>query len=269
MTEKSDDTIRIATPITILAGWKEGEDLDRREPYETYVDMIEERDAEAIGPDTEVVYQEVEDAVGPHVKIHHERDLAAIPAARAARAAEEEGFDAVRLICFDEPGMEAARELCDIPVMSDPCASFHVASMLGEQFSIVTSGSGTTTTLLRNIIKKYDMESRVASIRTLDVPPTGVNPTQSSEKEIREVRETALEEAKEAIEEDGADVIIGYSGSYPYLEEHLDVPVIDPRSTNLKMAETLVSLGLSHSKTAYPEPEIPHTYYLSERPPDE
>jgi allantoin racemase len=39
------------------------------------------------------------------------------------------------------------------------------------------------------------------------------------------------------------------------LQRELGVPVIDLAGAALKMAESLVSLGLTYSKTAYPNPE--------------
>ncbi|NIM45270.1 MAG: hypothetical protein GTO54_06505 [Nitrososphaeria archaeon] len=38
------------------------------------------------------------------------------------------------------------------------------------------------------------------------------------------------------------------------LGDKLGVPVIDPTAAALKMAESLVDLGLSHSKLVYPKP---------------
>jgi allantoin racemase len=38
------------------------------------------------------------------------------------------------------------------------------------------------------------------------------------------------------------------------LARGLDVPVIDPAATALKLAEALVGAGLTHSKRTYPQP---------------
>ena len=40
------------------------------------------------------------------------------------------------------------------------------------------------------------------------------------------------------------------------LKEGFDVPVIEPVAASLKLAETLVDLGISHSKITYPIPPI-------------
>jgi allantoin racemase len=72
-----------------------------------------------------------------------------------------------------------------------------------------------------------------------------------------------LEKAVEAIEEDGAHVIVlgctGLAGLDEQVKSGLlhaghDVPVIDPAGISLKLAEALIDAGLSHSKRTYPTP---------------
>ena len=69
-----------------------------------------------------------------------------------------------------------------------------------------------------------------------------------------------VEEGKRAIDEDGADVLVlGCTGLSDVaeeckLQERVGILVVDPLLAALKIAESLVSLDLSHSKLAYPEP---------------
>ena len=67
-----------------------------------------------------------------------------------------------------------------------------------------------------------------------------------------------LDEATAAVNEDGADVLILASmtmqEAYEYLRPRVDVPVVDPGPLALKMLELWVSLGLTHSKKAWPSP---------------
>ena len=68
-------------------------------------------------------------------------------------------------------------------------------------------------------------------------------------------------EAMRAIAEDGADVIVLGSTtmhqSAAYLASELPVPVINPGQVAYKQLETLIELGLTHSKKAFPAPEVP------------
>ena len=43
----------------------------------------------------------------------------------------------------------------------------------------------------------------------------------------------------------------------PYLSERLPVPVINPGPLTYKLAELMLGLGLSHSRKAYPRPNVP------------
>ena len=66
------------------------------------------------------------------------------------------------------------------------------------------------------------------------------------------------EEGRKAIEEDSADVLLLGSTTMhqagAYMGEHLPVPVVNPGPVAIKMAETLVQLGLSQSKVAFESP---------------
>ena len=68
-------------------------------------------------------------------------------------------------------------------------------------------------------------------------------------------------EARKAIAEDGADVIILGSTTMHQAHAHLvaalDVPVINPGPLTYKYAEQLLGLGLSHSRQAYPTSPMP------------
>lgn len=60
--------------------------------------------------------------------------------------------------------------------------------------------------------------------------------------------------------DDGADVIVLGSTtmhqSAAWLADHLPIPVINPGLIAYKQAELLVTLGMSHSKKAFPSPEV-------------
>jgi allantoin racemase len=258
--------IRIAIPRGILSGLVEGDPrFELGSEDDAYSKTIRELEV-AKEPDTELVFIDVPDAIGPHVMQEHESDLVGVTYAREALKAEEAGFDGVYPTCFAEPGVVAARELCTIPVMSSTCAAFHLASMLGDKFSLIFIGKNNSKFMIMNRLRRYGLEGRLASIRALDKPPTGINPKHLSPEEYRKVQEEMLDLAKKAIEEDGADVILAY-GCYEYLRDNLNVPVVHVRIAGLKMIEAIIRMGLSFSKKTYPRPTHIHRYYLSKEEP--
>lgn len=173
----------------------------------------------------------------------------------AGLRAEEEGFDAVCVNTVSDSGLSALRSRLTIPVLAPAISSFHTACMLGQKFSVLTMWPQWYP-LYRKTIKEYGLESRLASVRSIDVRP--------DTKALLEGKEDVvfaklLAEGRRAIEEDGADVIVLGSTtmhqSHAYLAEHLPVPVLNPGVIVYKQCELLLDLGLSHSKVAYPSPE--------------
>lgn len=172
----------------------------------------------------------------------------------AGISAETEGYDAVLMDSVSDSGLQALRSRLTIPVMGPAIVSQAVAFMLGEKFSIITLWDKWLYLLRRNLAL-YKTEDRCASIRLVNVPPDVENLFQGKEEEMFE-KLTA--QARLAIEEDGADVILLGSTTMhqagDYMREHLEVPIINPGPTAIKMTETIVKLGLTHSEAAYPSP---------------
>ncbi len=167
------------------------------------------------------------------------------------RVAEEEGFDAVIIPCMADPGLHAAREVSNIPVVGVAESSYLLAIALGHKFSIM-GGTEEGQGLTRQMLLTYGLEQFVASTRLLNLT---VEEIWADKKKLKDA---IIREGKKAVEEDGADVIVmgcGFmSGTAEEIEEELGIPVIDPWAAAMAFAEMLVSLGLSHSKKAYMAP---------------
>lgn len=175
---------------------------------------------------------------------------------QAAIHAEEEGFDAVCINTVSDSGLAALRARLSIPVLSPGQSAFHVASMLGHKFSIVTMWQRWLP-LYRKTLREYGLESRLASIRAIEVRPDTIELLTGKEDVVFARLEAA---ALAAIEEDGADVIVLGSTtmhqSHAYLAARLPVPVLNPGVIAYKLCEMFLDLGLAHSKKAYPAPEM-------------
>lgn len=174
---------------------------------------------------------------------------------QAGVQAEAEGFDAVCINTMSDSGLAALRSRLTIPVLSPATASFHTAGMLGNRFSVITMWPQWFP-LYRKTIRDYGLESKLASVRAINVRPDTEALLQGKEDVVFAA---LLKECRAAIDEDGADVIILGSTtmhqSHRYLAEHLEVPVLNPGVIAYKQCELLLELGLSHSKKAFPTPE--------------
>ena len=168
------------------------------------------------------------------------------------KKAEAEGYDAVILACFSDPGLEQAREIVNILVCGIQEIAVHVAAMMGAKFSILTLNAERVPSKQKDIYR-YKLERGLASVR-----PIGLSVAQSDEDpDLARARIKAV--AKTCAEEDGAEVVVlGCAGMAGYAEEvtrELGLVVIDPSSVALKVTEALVKTGIKPSKRglyAYP-----------------
>ena len=172
--------------------------------------------------------------------------------------AEEEGYAAVCIDTVSDSGMYALRSRLSIPVIGPGQAAIHAACMLGHKFSFITMWDEWFH-LYRKILTEYKMESRCASLRSIKTRPDLEELLAGKEEVIFKKLE---EESLKAIEEDGADVIVLGSTtmhqSHGYLKDVLPVPVINPGQIAYKLCEVFLELGLTHSNTAFPAPEMPN-----------
>jgi len=187
----------------------------------------------------------------------YDEALAIPPTLELVRQANDEGYDAVILACFSDPGLDAAKEISDIPVIGIEESTMHIAAMLGHKFAVTTGDSARAPSKeldarLRNV------ETAYASALSMDMPVLEMD------AHPEKAKARIMELGREAIEEEGVEVIIlgcaGLSGYADDIEQELGVVVLDPTSVALKVAEALVDLGVRHSKVRRfarpPEKEI-------------
>ena len=181
--------------------------------------------------------------------------------------AEKEGLDAVIIDCMADPGMYAARELVRIPVVGPAQASMHLAAILGYRFSVLTVFEQDGPSV-EDQAARYGLSDRLASVRGFNIPVLVLH--EDTEGTLRVVTDCA----ERAVRQDGAHVIIpgctGLAGMAPRIQAGLaergcEVPVLDPPTVALKLAESLVDLGLTHSKQTYPYPPAKEIHWPAKR----
>lgn len=156
-------------------------------------------------------------------------------------------FDGFVFACYGNEGLvQAAREATEKPVLGITEASYQMACMLGRKFSVVTTGDRWES-LLWDSVKLHGLETRCASIR-----PTSINTSELEESGDDAVKAYLMKEARIALEQDGADVILlgcaGLTGFDKVMQAELGVPVIDGVVAALKFMEALVGYGMTTSK---------------------
>ncbi len=208
---------------------------------------------------TDVIRDQLEQVKRPDTRLEVVRSPEAPPAIESAqdeaacvppmlelvRAAAGRGLVAIVIACFSDPGLDAAREATDLPVVGIQDAAMHLAAQLGYRFSVLTTLKHRAP-LRERAALLAGLDRRLASCRPLDLPvlETVVNREQVVQKIITIGRQ--------AIEEDGAEVLVlgcaGLGDLALRAGRELGVPVIDPNAAALKLCEALVDLGLAHSR---------------------
>ena len=189
--------------------------------------------------------------------------LADIGILEVGQSAQTEGFDAVCIDTMSDSGVAALRSVLDIPVIGPGRASMLTAMLLGSRFSVVTMWKHWFH-LYEKTIGDLGIAEHVASIRSIDVVPDNQSLLAGKEEDIFPL---LLAEAKAAIAEDGADVILLGSTTmhqaHEFLSANLEAPVINPGPLTYKLIEAMLGLNLSHSRAAYPASPMPRTEMIA------
>jgi allantoin racemase len=188
-------------------------------------------------------------------------------------ACESGKYNAIVLLGGGEPGAFESREIArpyGIPITSCAFSQMHVATLLGNKFSVIDMAEQHNM-YYHNLIIRHRMDGHCASIRNVNFPLA--RPGQDDERQFynerakaergerSEMVEAAVEEAIAAIEEDGAEVItFGCSASFwlqPILKKRLaeigwEIPVLEGYSCAIELAKLMVNLKIDASGLTFP-----------------
>lgn len=165
--------------------------------------------------------------------------------------ARNRDYDGYVIACYGDPALDACRELVDAPVVGMAEGSFHLANLVAHRWSIITV-MPRLRPVLEDLLVRYGVERRCASIRSLDVR-VGSDTPQSLVDQLRS-------EAERAIEVDGAEAVLLGCASWapiaPRLADTIGAPVVDGVTGAVTLLESLRRLGVTTSRRgAYVLPE--------------
>lgn len=171
------------------------------------------------------------------------------------RQGEAEGYNGYVIACFDDTGLDAAREVALCPVLGICEAAMYTAAMLGTSFSVVTT-LPRSIPLIEHLAVRYGMERFCRKVRSAEIPVLALEaPDSDAAYQVRD-------EVKRAIAQDRAECILlgcaGMSDLAKWLSSETGVPVIDGVAAAVKLIEALVGLGVTTSKAgayAFPLPK--------------
>jgi Asp/Glu/hydantoin racemase len=222
--------------------------------------LIESEALRSAGPGTELVVR----TAGHGVEYIETRFESLIAAGAVAEIIAEhaDGVDGVVVAAFGDPGMPALKELADVPVIGITEAALCAAALQGHRFSIIAISDRIRPWYL-DCVERFGLGGRLASIRSINESLNAIGSVQ------QDFKETLLALSRQAVAEDGADVVIlagaPLAGLARELRGQIPVPVVDGISAGIRMAEAVVGLqsGL-HRAGAFAPPPVKARKGLSE-----
>ncbi|WP_425825586.1 aspartate/glutamate racemase family protein [Streptomyces fractus] len=164
-------------------------------------------------------------------------------------------YDAIVMAGFGEHGREGLQELTDVPAIDIAESAAHVAQMIGRRYSVVTTLDRSIGAIEDRLLTA-GLAAHCASVRSVGLATLELD--QDPAAGIAAI----VEQARRAVEDDGAEVIClgcgGMAGLDKEITEALGVPVVDPVAAGVRLAEAVVGLGLATSKVrsyANPDPK--------------
>jgi allantoin racemase len=184
--------------------------------------------------------------MGPASIESHYDEALSVPGVLAEIARSKAGdnpADGFVIACFGDPGLDAARELADGPVVGIAEAAMHAASFLGRGFAVVTTLARTAGRAW-DLAERYGMTRFCRAVRACEIPVLALEDPES------DAFAAIVAESREAVAE-GAEVIVlgcaGMADLAPRMSAAVGVPVIDGVAAATKTVEALVSMGLRKS----------------------
>lgn len=157
---------------------------------------------------------------------------------------QSSGYDAVVIACFDDTGLDAARCLTDKPVVGIGEAAYHMASMIANKFTVVTT-LGRSVPALEHNLQRYGLAARCARVRSSEVAVLELEDAGSgaTAKISAEIGRAVVEDRAEAI-------VLGCAGMTDLTKalaaEH-GLPVLDGVTCAVALCESMIRLGLKTS----------------------
>ena len=172
-------------------------------------------------------------------------ESAVAAAAVVERLAEVEGYDAVIVGASVDPGLAAAREMLDVPVVGITEAALHAACLLGGKIGAIVM-SANSDTILRELADAYGLGSRLGAVHTLPITPLDLLADVDAATRAISVAADAM------VANEGVDTIalIGavMAGMATVVQPALRVPVLEGVSAAVGLAEALVRLRVAPAR---------------------
>lgn len=174
---------------------------------------------------------------------------------------QEKGLiDGIFVSDMDMCGVEASRELVDIPVIGGFRASAYTAMLLGQKFSIISITPSIKEYQVEHC-RTFGIESNFASIIPTNLAVEKLIDSYTDSSKRDDIVENVLKHVLNAINESGADsIIFGCTGFINIAEEvheklktnyDINIPILPPNKTAILYLYNLVKNNFMQSRQTY------------------
>ena len=162
--------------------------------------------------------------------------------------AEDKGFDGVIIGCSLDIGLKESREMAKIPVTSIMESTMLVSCLMGKKFALISFGERARVRQ-EQLIDEYGLRERATPVRCFEMTLDELGKALRTDAGRAKLRTVFMDEAKNAIHEDKAEVIIPGCGILSALcmmegitrvDDAEDVPILDTITPALKLTECLI-----------------------------
>jgi allantoin racemase len=178
-------------------------------------------------------------------------------------------YDAI--ICLGSMGMGfmAAREISRIPVVTSAHSAFHVASLVGDRFTVIEA-TDPQALIARHWAQIYGFSEKLAAVRYASISTALANKAirqhwnkeKGETAELKQVIKDMTAQCVAAINEDRIDSLILSCTPLQYFEDEIrrnldelgydEIRLISQYSAAIEMAKVMVNMRLVQSPRAYP-----------------
>jgi allantoin racemase len=192
---------------------------------------------------------------------------------RVREISELGAYDAIVTSGAIEPGFFAGRMISKIPIAFCLHSAVHIASLLGERFSIIEQ-TDTMAQIIRHYVQLYGLSHKLASIRTLSVSSTVAmgfirdyaKEERSKVPEVKVFLDDAVARCQTAIEKDRVDSLILGCPPLQCFEDEIrnrldeagyeEIQLLSELPAAVEVAKAMVNMRLMQAPRAYPSDSL-------------
>lgn len=238
--------------------WQSSTSLDVLPILKTYAESLQRHARRILPSNFEIVVRGVSRGTFEvdHPYFEHLNNLEII---ENLYKAQKEGYTAIAVGCFLDPGVREIRTIADIPVLGIAESAMLTACMLGRKFAIVTHTPNAIIKKFSQMIREYGLSKRVAPTSCINVSMDDLAKAFENPKPII----TEFLSVSEKVVQQKTEIIIpNYRLLNMVLAEnkisHLPggkIPILDATGALLKQIEALITLrrvsNLTVSRAGY------------------